>query len=133
VQYRQPAGHADDVRAADAIIAAKAGSGDVMMYTWPVFMPISAAYRYGLARLPDIQIGQAAIPSGTLAGSTAPLAVVRGRIGRARRLWIVQVSVLTPEARLLTGMHMRLASTWRTSDIWLQLDVHDPRRADGPG
>ncbi len=132
-QYRQPAGHADDVRAADAIIAARARPGDVMMYTWPVFMPISAAYRYGLARLPDIQVGQAAIPSGTLAGTTVPRTVVRGRISRARRLWIVQVSVLTPEARLLTGMHMRLASTWQTSDIWLQLYVPDPGRADRPG
>lgn len=132
-QYRQPAGHADDVRAADAIIAAKARPGDVMLYTWPVFMPISAAYPYGLARLPDIQVGQAAIPSGTLAGTTAARAVIRGRIGQAGRLWIVQVSVQTPEARLLTGMHMRLASTWHTSDIWLQLYVHDPRRGVRPG
>jgi mannosyltransferase len=124
-EYRQPAGHADNIHAADAIISAEARPGDVMMYTWPVFMPISAAYPDGLATLPDIQVGQAAISSGTLAGTTAPRAVIRARIGRARRLWIIQVSVRTPEARLLTGMRMRLASTWRTSDIWLQLYVHD--------
>jgi mannosyltransferase len=131
-EYRQPAGHADNIRAADAIISAEARPGDVMMYTWPVFMPISAAYPHGLARLPDIQVGQAAISSGTLAGTTAPRAVIRARIGRARRLWIIQVSVRTPEARLLTGMRMRLASTWQTSDIWLQLYVHDAAAHRGP-
>ncbi len=131
-EYRQPAGHADNIRAADAIISAEARPGDVMMYTWPVFMPISAAYPDGMARLPDIQVGQAAIPSGTLAGTTAPRAVIRARIGRARRLWIVQVSVRTPEARLLAGMRMRLASTWQTSDIWLQLYVHDASGHRGP-
>ncbi len=132
VEYRQPAGHADNIRAADAIMSAEARPGDVMMYTWPVFMPIGAAYPDGLARLPDIQVGQAAIPSGTLAGTTAPRAVIRARIGRARRLWIVQVSVRTPEARLLTGLRMRLASTWQTSDIWLQLYVHDASGHRGP-
>jgi len=131
-QYRQPAGHADNIRAADRFISARARPGDVMMYTWPVFMPISAAYPYGLGRLPDIRVGQAAIPSGTLAGTTATRPVIRSRISRAKRLWIVQVSVRTPEARLLAGLHMRLVSTWQTSDIWLQLYVHDPAAGRGP-
>jgi mannosyltransferase len=132
VEYRQPAGHADNIRAADAIISAEARPGDVMMYTWPVFMPISTAYPDGLARLPDIQVDHAAILSGTLAGTTAPRAAIRARIGRARRLWIIQVSVRTPETRLLTGLRMRLASTWQTSDIWLQLYVHDAPGHRGP-
>ncbi len=126
VQYRQPGGHADDIRAADAIIAAAARPGDVLAYRWPVFMPISAAYPYGLGRLPDIMVGRAAIPSGTLAGTTASLAVMRQRIRHARRFWLVQVSGITPEPRLLAGLHMRLVWTWNTSDIWLQLYVHSP-------
>ena len=130
-QYRQPAGHLDNIRAADRFISARARPGDVMMYTWPVFMPISAAYPYGLARLPDIRVGQAAIPSGTLAGTTATRPVIRGRISRAKRLWIVQVSVRTPEDLLLAGLHMRLVSTWQTSDIWLQLYVHGAAAGGG--
>jgi mannosyltransferase len=126
VQYRQPGGHADDIREADAIIAAAARPGDVLAYRWPVFMPISAAYPYGMGRLPDIMVGRAAIPSGTLAGTPASLAVMRQRIRHAKRFWLVQVSGITPEPRLLDGLHMRLVWTWNTSDMWLQLYAHGP-------
>lgn len=126
VQYRQPWGHADDIREADAIIAANARPGDVLTYTWPVFMPISYAYPYGLGKLPDIQVAEPAIPSGTLAGTPASRAVMQQRIRKAKRLWIIQVSGYTPEGKLLAGLHMRLVWTWNTSDMWLQLYVHGP-------
>jgi mannosyltransferase len=126
VQYRQPWGHADDIRAADSIIAATARPGDVLAYRWPVFMPISDAYPGGLGGLPDIQVGRAAIPSGTLAGTPASLAVMRQRIRRAKRFWLVQVSGITPEPRLLDGLDMRMVWTWQVSDMWLQLYVHGP-------
>jgi mannosyltransferase len=126
VQYRQPWGHADDIRAADSIIAATARPGDVLAYRWPVFMPISDAYANGLGRLPDIQVGRAAIPSGTLAGTPASLAAMRQRIRRARRFWLVQVSEITPDPRLLDGLDMHMVWTWQVSDMWLQLYVHGP-------
>jgi mannosyltransferase len=132
VQYRQPWGHADDIRDADSIIAATARPGDVLAYRWPVFMPISAAYPGGLGRLPDIQVGRAAIPSGTLAGTPASLALMQKRIRHARRFWLVQVSGMTPEPKLLDGLHMRMVWTWQVSDMWLELYVHDGARS-GPG
>jgi mannosyltransferase len=128
VQYRQPWGHADDIRDADSIIAAAARPGDVLAYRWPVFMPIGAAYSDGLGRLPDVQVGRAAIPSGTLAGSPATLAQMQQRIRRARRFWLVQVSGITPDPRLLDGLHMHMVWTWQVSDMWLQLYVHDSAR-----
>jgi mannosyltransferase len=131
VQYRQPSGHADDIRDADSIIAATARPGDVLAYRWPVFMPISAAYPGGLGRLPDIQAGRAAIPSGTLAGTPASIALMQQRIRRARRFWLVQVSGITPDPRLLHGLHLRMVWTWQVSDMWLELYVHDPARS-GP-
>jgi mannosyltransferase len=128
VQYRQPWGHADDIRDADSIIAASARPGDVLAYRWPVFMPISYAYPGGLGRLPDIQVGRAAIPSGTLAGTPASLGVMQQRIRRAKRFWLVQVSGITPEPKLLNGLHMRMVWTWQVSDMWLELYVHDSPR-----
>jgi mannosyltransferase len=134
VQYRQPSGHADDIREADSIIAATARPGDVLAYRWPVFMPISDAYPYGLGRLPDIQVGRAAIPSGTLAGTPASLAVMQRRIRQAKRFWLIQVSGITPEPRLLAGLHMRMIWTWQVSDMWLELYVHGPaHRGPAPG
>jgi mannosyltransferase len=129
VQYRQPWGHADDIRDADSIIAATARPGDVLAYRWPVFMPISDAYPGGLGRLPDIQVARAAVPSGTLAGTPASIALMQQRIRRARRFWLVQVSGITPEPRLLDGLHMRMVWTWQVSDMWLELYVHDPARS----
>ena len=128
VQYRQPWGHADDIRDADSIIAATARPGDVLAYRWPVFMPISNAYSDGLGRIPDIQVARAAISSGTLAGTPASIAVMQKRIRRAKRFWLIQVSGITPEPRLLDGLHMRMVWTWQVSDMWLQLYVHDPAR-----
>jgi mannosyltransferase len=125
IQYRQPWGHVDDIREADLIIAATARPGDGVLYALPSFLPISAAYPDGLGRLPNIQVGEAAIPSGTLAGTTVGPDVLRQRISQLKRLWVIQVSGFTPDRRTLAGLHLRLAWTWQISDLWLQLYVRD--------
>jgi len=123
VQYRQPFGHLDDIRAADEIIAASARPGDVVVYESPQFLPMSAAYPYGLGQLPDPQVGRAAIPSGTLVGTVVRWRVLRERLGRVRRMWLVEVNTDPPQTALLRGLHMRLVWTWQVSDIWLHLYV----------
>jgi len=125
VQYRQPAGHADNIRAADMIIAANARPGDEVYYPWSVFMPISDAYPFGLGRLPDIQVGEPAIKSGTLAGTRVPRVELKQRLARAARVWVVNLSGDTNVARLLRPAGLHLVRTWKTSDIWLQLWVRD--------
>jgi len=134
IQYRQPWGHVDDIREADLIIGATARPGDGVMYALPSFLPVSHAYQDGLGRLPNIQIGEAAIPSGTLAGTTVGPDVLRQRISHLKRLWVIQVSGFTPDRRTLAGLHLRLSWTWQISDLWLQLYVRDPpRHAGRPG
>jgi mannosyltransferase len=124
-QYRQPWGHVDDIREADLIISATARPGDGVMYGLSSFLPISAAYPDGLGRLPNIQVRESAIPSGTLAGTTVGRDVLRRRISRLKRLWVVQVSGFTPDEKVLAGLHLRLSRTWQVSDLWLQLYVRD--------
>jgi mannosyltransferase len=126
VYYRQPSGHADDIRQADQIIAASARPGDELIYNWPLFMSISDAYSGGLSRLPDPQIKEAAIPSGTLAGTTVSRAVLRQRLAHVKRLWIIEVNGNPPETKLLQGLPLHLVWTWQTSDIWLDLYVRVP-------
>jgi mannosyltransferase len=125
IQYRRPWGHVDDIRAADRIISATARPGDGVMYGLPSFLPISAAYPDGLGRLPNIQVKESAVPSGTLAGTTVGLDVLRQRISRLKRLWVIQVSGYTPDGKVLAGLHLRLSRTWQVSDLWLQLYVRD--------
>ncbi len=125
IQYRQPWGHVDDIREADLIISATARPGDGVMYGLPSFLPISAAYPDGLGRLPNIQVKESAIPSGTLAGTTVGRDVLRQRISRLKRLWVIQVSGFTPDGKVLAGLHLRLSRTWQISDLWLQLYVRD--------
>ena len=126
VQYRQADGHADNIRAIDAIVASHEQPGDVMIYSWPVFMPISAAYPYGLATVPDAMVKVPAIPSGTLAGTTVSTEALRQRLAHVRRLWIVTVSTKKSEQKLLSGLDLRLVRTWQTSDIWLSLYAREP-------
>jgi hypothetical protein len=101
------------------------------MYALSSFLPVSDAYPNGLAGLPNIQVGEAAIPSGTLAGTTVGPGVLRQRISHLKRLWVIQVSGFTPDRRTLAGLHLRLTWTWQISDLWLQLYVREPPRQAG--
>jgi mannosyltransferase len=119
---RVPAGRGDNIRAADQIVAANMERGDEVLYTNVNAESFGAAYPDGLARLRDVAIGQAAIPSGTLAGTTASPAVIRRRLAHVTRLWVVDINVLAP-APELRGLPLKRIYTWRRGDIWLQLYV----------
>ncbi|MGO8886151.1 MAG: glycosyltransferase family 39 protein [Streptosporangiaceae bacterium] len=128
VVVRQPGGHKDDIRQADQIVAASSHPGDVVLYTNPNAESFGAAYPYGLVKLRDIALAQAAIPSGTLAGTDAPYSVIEQRLAGVSRLWVVNINKNSPVSyrgqRILRGLHFHQIFTWRTSDIWLRLYVH---------
>ena len=58
-------------------MAANAKPGDVVLYTNPNAESFGAAYSYGLGKLRNIALKQGPIPSGTLAGISAPVPVIK--------------------------------------------------------
>ena len=118
VSERGPAGHNDNIRRADQIVAANMRPGDAVIYQTQD--NLWAAYPYGLARLADIAQYQSPAQSGTLAGTILPAAVVRQRIATVPRLWVVELRHRT-EVPLLQGLGLRLAGTWHTAGFWLFL------------
>ena len=87
-------------------MAANARPGDVVLYTNPNAESFGAAYPYGLGTLRNIALKQAAIPSGTLAGTTVPLAEIRQRLEHVGRVWVVEINkrVLVPRMENLSGL-----------------------------
>src|SRR6266704_1152298 len=101
VGQRTPAGHYDYILALDQIVATYARPGDYVLYTNPNAESFCAAYPYGLGKLPNIALKQGPIPSGTLAGTSAPIAQIRSRLRHAKRVWVVGFSNCVPYAELL--------------------------------
>jgi mannosyltransferase len=117
---RQPDGHGENIRLADHIVAADMHRGDAAIFNNRTEESWTFAYRYGFAELADI--GQAETPaqSGTLTGTSLPAAVVRRRLSRLPRVWVVDVRYRV-RAPKLDSKDFRLARRWRVDDIWLFL------------
>ncbi len=80
---RGPAGHADNIRSLDQIVARYQQPGDAVLYPQGAgTRAFAAAYPFGLARLRDVMLGESAARSDTIAGTDAPPRVVRGQAGR---------------------------------------------------
>jgi mannosyltransferase len=136
LRERGPAGHFDDIRAVDQIVAANARPGDVWVYTNPNAESFPAAYSYGLAKLRDIGITQGPDPSGTLSGTTTPLTVIRERLAGVSRVWVVEfnryeaVPVMQDMndqqiGPLLTGLPFHVVKVWRARGDWVLLYAHN--------
>ncbi|HUZ24104.1 MAG TPA: glycosyltransferase family 39 protein [Streptosporangiaceae bacterium] len=123
VFFRLPGGHGDNIRQADALVAATGKPGDVVLYTNNNAESFGAAYPYGLAGLPNIEQARGPIPSGTLGGTNVSAAVLHDRLAHASRLWIVEIDASAPAGALLKGLHYHLIWIWHTSDVWLRLYV----------
>ncbi|HEY2126608.1 MAG TPA: glycosyltransferase family 39 protein [Streptosporangiaceae bacterium] len=128
---RGPAGHSDNIRAMDQIIAQQARPGDAVLYPQgPGMTSFAAAYPYGLARLRNLTAGQSPAQAGTISGSNAPLRVVRSRLGRVGRVWVAEADAPLPGRPLvLRGEPFQLIHRWQVSDIWLWL-YHREYRPD---
>lgn len=124
-QLRSPVSHGDDIRQADRIVAANIRPGDVMLYK-TIAEPIESAYPYGLAQLRNLELAQAALPSGTLGGTWAPAPVVRQRVARASRVWVIQLEsaqsrALGPPPASLDQLAFTQIRVWHVPGVWLSL------------
>jgi len=102
---RGPAGHSDNIRAMDQIIARHARPGDAVIYPQgPGMTSFAAAY------------------PGTISGTNAPLPVVRARLRRVSRVWVAEADAPLPARPLvLRRAPFQLVHRWQVSDIWLWL------------
>jgi mannosyltransferase len=126
VAFRTPAGHGDDIRQADQIIAATSHRGDVILYTNVNAESFGAAYPYGLGQLRNIEQAQGPAGSATLGGTNVPAAQLRSRLSHVSRLWIVEINNSAPAGDILNGLHFHLIWIWQTSDVWLRLYQREP-------
>ena len=126
---RRPGAHGDNIRMADAIVAAARRPGDAVLYASTGARNMAAAYPDGLAALRNIALDRAPIPSGTLAGTYLPAPAVRRPLAGVRRVWVVEVSREAGPQRLplLQGLRFRIVRKWHVSDIWLMLYRHRHR------
>jgi mannosyltransferase len=123
LKARGPDGHGDNVRQADRIVAAHARPGDaVLEFKAENF---AQAYPYGIRRLIPVAQAKTPIQSATLVGTFLPDPVVRQRLTRVSRVWVVEYGHRTPLV-ILSGLPFRLVHVWRTSDIWLYLYAYSP-------
>jgi mannosyltransferase len=114
-------GHGDNVRRADRIVAANRRPGDaVLEFKAENF---AQAYPYGIGQLIPVAQAETPIQSATLVGTFLPDPVVRQRLTRVPRVWVIEYGHSTPLV-ILNGLHFRLVHAWRTSDIWLFLYAH---------
>jgi mannosyltransferase len=118
---RAPDGHGDNVRQADQIVAANRRPGDaVLEFKAENF---AQAYPYGIRDLVPVAQARSPVRSATLVGTFLPDPVVRQRLTRVSRVWVVEYGHATPLV-ILNGLHFRLIRAWKTSDIWLFLYAH---------
>jgi mannosyltransferase len=69
------------------VVILLAGSTAQLSYRGP-----AGHFSYGLRKLTNIGVDKAAIPSGTLSGSSASLAQVRSRLLHVKRVWVVEIN-----------------------------------------
>jgi mannosyltransferase len=122
LQVRGPNGHGDNVRRADRIVARNMRPGDaVLEFKAENF---AQAYPYGIRQLIPIAQAKTPIQSATLVGTFLPDPVVRQRLTRVSRVWVVEYGRHPTPLVILSGLHFTLVQAWRTSDIWLYLYAH---------
>jgi len=135
VGVRAPNGHGDNVRVSDKIVRRHMKPGDVVLYTNPNSQSFSAAYPYGLGKLPDIALKQAAIPSGTLAGTSVDMKTLRWRLRHAKRVWVIEINSCVSEPQMMSlsatplgpavhGLPLHFWGIWHERNDWLMLYVH---------
>ena len=120
---RGPAGHTDNIRRLDQIVAQYERPGDAVLYPQGAgSRSFAAAYPYGLARLHDVMLGEPPARSDTIAGTDAPVQVVRARLAGVRRAWVTESNVARPGMPAeLRGLPFRLVRDWQVGVTWLAL------------
>ena len=136
VAQRQLNGHGDNVRALDQVVARHAQRGDVVLFANPNAESFSAAYSYGLGKLPDVAIKQGPDKSGTLAGTSVGQSALRARLSHVSRVWVVEINRCLSEPQMLTlsalpqggpvlaGLPLHFVKIWHVRGDWLLLYQH---------
>lgn len=123
LNVRSPGGHGDNIRLADQIVAAHYQPGDAVVYRTIDARRYPAAYPYGLVQLQAIARDKTAAQAGNLSGTAPPTAVVRNRLQRVTRLWLVSSKGYpSVQAFDVTGFYR--IGAWRVGAIWLVLYRH---------
>jgi mannosyltransferase len=117
---RAPDGHGTNIRAANAIVAARRRPGDAVLYVGTDSKYFPAAYPSGFAALDDVAQHKTPSQARNLVGTDYRASVVRKRLARVPRVWVVRIGSY-PQERQLHGLGFRLVGSWHTSDIWLLL------------
>jgi hypothetical protein len=86
-------------------------------------------YPYGLARLHDISLGRAPVPSGTLGGTFARPSVENHRLAAVTRLWVASWS--KAPAPLPPRLGFTVAYTLHAKGVWLRLYTRPHGAATG--
>jgi mannosyltransferase len=125
-QQRQvcgPDGHGDNIRQADRIVAEHMRRGDaVLEFKAENF---AQAYPYGIRKLDPVALAKGPIKSATLIGTFLPDPVLRQKLTRISRVWVVEFGHPEPLV-ILNGLSFHLVHAWQTSDIWLYLYAQSP-------
>ena len=118
---RRPSGHGDNIRAAAQLLRAQARSGDAVVYFRPGFRDLGAVYPYGFTWLRDIGLKESAVAAGNLSGTEVPRQVLRRRLRRFQRVWLVEVSRNQPDPGVISAPRFRLVRVWPINDMTLRL------------
>jgi len=119
LSFRMPNGHGNNIRGANAIVAAHRRPGDAVIYvgTGAGYMP--AAYPGGFAKLDNIAQAQTPAQAGNLIGTQLPPAVIQQRLSRVHRVWLARIGKYPHNA--LYRMGFRLVRIRRVSNVWVLL------------
>jgi mannosyltransferase len=124
---RRPAGHGDNIRGLDNLLAAAARPGDGVYYAQEGARTAAAAYPYGLDQLRDVALSRTEVQANKLAGTNVGIPLLPSRLARARRIWVVETKGHVP-VPILRHMHYRAAGAWSESTLWAVLYVRTPAR-----
>jgi mannosyltransferase len=125
ISVRSADGHGDDIRGADRIVAAHYQPGDAVIYRSIDVKRFPAAYPYGLVQLRQMARDKTAAQADNLSGTVVSAAVVRQRLARVNRVWLVS-SRGYPSVQAFDVKGMARISAWRLGAIWLVLYQHRP-------
>lgn len=129
IAQRRPDGHGINIRAADNVVARHQKPGDALLNfsarrgpaTASGQRTIETAYPYGLDRLRDISTGVSPQQSGTLSGTYAPASLIRQRLARVSRLWVVEWR--PRPVPVLRGSGFALVRSWKVKGLLLRLYI----------
>lgn len=124
LSVRAPAGHGDNIRQLERIVAANQRPGDVVFYQTDGAGTFEYAYSYGLSKLPVINQKSTPVQAGTLTGWRWSNAKVQ-RLLLSRnvpRLWVIGLNRPQP-VTLVTGLPFHQDRAWQLPGIWVVLYV----------